>query len=412
MSAPAAVRPRHLGMTTGLAIGWLLAVMVARFWYDFGDLRQYHAAIVDWWSGGPLYAQHAPGQGFNLPPLAAVALTPVLIWPVPVAVAISTGLSLTALLYCVRHTFRRIAVEAGRPGRWWYAAAAVAALALEPVRQTLGLGQLSLVLLALVLADLALARRGHPAAGIGIGLATAVQFGFGLFGVYLLATRRWRAGLTAIATVVTTWVAAFLAMPQTMGEYLSHVLFEPDRTGHFSSFGNQALSGLIARLYESDSAPAVTWLGFALFAAVWGLAHARDTYFHGDEAAAIATVGLTGVLVSPISWSHQLVWVIPAMAVLTRWAFVSPPPLRQRRMLDRPVNRRIVTAALWLWFAISPIWWPALPGLGRWGDGAVRLLTDNGFVLATILLIALLPRAAHWTSPTIPVARRPRAVVG
>ena len=105
--------------------------------------------------------------------------------------------------------------------------AVLLALAVEPVRATLGLGTLDLMLFGLITADVVALRRGawarsraawwpgRPAsapargrpirhllrtgwatgawAGLGIGLATALAVGPGLFIVYLAVTRQWRA---------------------------------------------------------------------------------------------------------------------------------------------------------------------------------------------------------------------------
>ena len=95
------------------------------------------------------------------------------------------------------------------------------AVAIEPVRETLGYGQVNLLLFALIMADLVALRWRVPAghrtaarptarccgfcysgawAGVGIGLATAVKLTPALFIVYLLITRQWRAAMTAIGT--------------------------------------------------------------------------------------------------------------------------------------------------------------------------------------------------------------------
>jgi len=37
----------------------------------------------------------------------------------------------------------------------------------------------------------------------------------------------------------------------------------------------------------------------------------------GDELAGLTIAGLVGVLVSPVSWVHHIVWVFPAMVILT-----------------------------------------------------------------------------------------------
>ena len=123
-------------------------------------------------------------------------------------------------------------------------AAVALALITEPVRATLGLGRLDLLLFGLITADVVALRRsawarsraawwpGRPAsapprgrpvrhllqqgwatgawAGLGIGLATALAVGPGLFIVYLAVTRQWRAAFTALGTALTLAIGALL----------------------------------------------------------------------------------------------------------------------------------------------------------------------------------------------------------
>ncbi len=49
---------------------------------------------------------------------------------------------------------------------------------------------------------------------------------------------------------------------------------------------------------------------------IWGFVRVRRAYDDGDVLAALAITGLIGCLVSPISWFHHFVWVLPALAVL------------------------------------------------------------------------------------------------
>ena len=50
--------------------------------------------------------------------------------------------------------------------------------------------------------------------------------------------------------------------------------------------------------------------------AIAGLWRARRAALGGDELAGLTLAGLVGVLVSPVSWVHHIVWVFPAMVIL------------------------------------------------------------------------------------------------
>jgi alpha-1,2-mannosyltransferase len=61
----------------------------------------------------------------------------------------------------------------------------------------------------------------------------------------------------------------------------------------------------------------MAWVLLAGVLAVAGLWRARRAALAGDELAGLTLAGLVGVLVSPVSWVHHIVWVFPAMVILT-----------------------------------------------------------------------------------------------
>ena len=97
---------------------------------------------------------------------------------------------------------------------------AVSALALQtwPVAYTLHLGEVNLILAALIGADLLRPPRGSGGSsapdgawwqGIGTGLAAGIKLTPLIFVVYLLLTRRIRAAVTAAVTFAATVGAGF-----------------------------------------------------------------------------------------------------------------------------------------------------------------------------------------------------------
>lgn len=210
------------------------------------------------------------------------------------------------------------------------------AVAIEPARETLGYGQVNLLLFALIMADLIglrwRSRRGtHIApsdgpllrfvysgawAGVGIGLATAVKLTPALFIAYLMITRQWRAATTAIGTVIAVTLGSFAVVGTESRAYFGGVLWQTERVGAADMTPNQSLAGLLARLYDSIETPGLLWLAFSVLMLAVGLSRAVNARADGDELTAFTLVGLTANVISPISWTHHLVWVIPAIIVL------------------------------------------------------------------------------------------------
>ena len=136
----------------------------------FFDMKIYHGAMVWWANGHPLYEFVAPQTtlGFTYPPFAALLMLPMATLNVPMAALLNLLASLTALTVVLIALLRPVAARLDQP-LWFVVALAVPlAAALEPVRETLGFGQVNLLLFALVMADLVAlrlrAKRG-PAAG-------------------------------------------------------------------------------------------------------------------------------------------------------------------------------------------------------------------------------------------------------
>jgi alpha-1,2-mannosyltransferase len=205
---------------------------------------------------------------------------------------------------------------AGRPAGIARAAAALAIAAvslwLEPVAMTLFFGQINLVLLVLVVGDLALPDRARGK-GIGIGLAAAIKLTPLIFIAYLLLTRRVRAAVVGALTFAATIGLGFALLPHASAVYWG---------GQFGQLGsapfhllNQSLNGAILRVTHAGHHAHAYWLAAALVAALVGLGTSVLASRRGHELLGLVTCAATSLLVSPVSWSHHYVYVIPALAL-------------------------------------------------------------------------------------------------
>ncbi|SDY18222.1 Protein of unknown function [Micromonospora pattaloongensis] len=429
----------RLGIVAGAFYAAWLAIQTFGRPYNFFDMKIYHGAVV-WWAGGnDLYEFIAPltTLGFTYPPFAGLVMLPMAALPTEAAGWVNVAASLAALAVVLAALLRPIADRLGW-SRWFAVALAVPlATAIEPVRETLGYGQVNLLLFALIMADLVAlrwrarggARREETAgllrrfwlsgawAGAGVGLATSIKLTPALFIVYFVVTKQWRAALTAVGTAFGVTVGTFLVAGRESATYFTSVLWQTERVGAADMTPNQSLAGVLARLYDSIETPGLLWLSFALLMLALGLSRASHAHADGDELTAFTLIGLTANVISPISWSHHLVFVIPAIVVLAdaalrrrgasrglayRGALSGNPGIVGVTGLRSPIwfpiltGFRHATAAVGLYvlFLVSPIWpyeHQLSQGVSHYQDGLFGLLMENSLALALIVLVAALP---------------------
>jgi alpha-1,2-mannosyltransferase len=365
VAAPRTARGRALtAFATVVAVSVFTAtVPLLRDWFD---LRVYHGAVGHWiHHGGRLYDYRVPGTtyGFTYPPFAAVAMLPMALVGLSAAIAVALLLNLAALALVVRLLAGRVRRRYG----WYGCALGGCALALfEPLRDTFSFGQVNVLLLALVLTDARLLATGRGrCAGTGIGLAAAVKLTPALFIGLLLLARRWRAAGTATAVAVGATALAALVAPDASRFYWTEALWDTTRVGRLDYISNQSVQGVLARLGEPGRP--VWAAAVLLIVCVWAV-RSRRAVTAGNWTVAFALTGLTACLVSPITWVHHLVWLLPSFAVLCR------------------AGHARVAGALYAVLCTSVVW--------LWSDdasGVDGFLGGNLYVWITLGLLLWLP---------------------
>jgi alpha-1,2-mannosyltransferase len=204
----------------------------------------------------------------------------------------------------------------GRPSGLARAAAAFAIAAvglwLEPVAMTLFFGQINLVLLAVVVGDLALPDRVNGK-GIGIGLAAGIKLTPLIFIPYLLFTRRMKAAAVSALTFVVTAGFGFALLPHASAVYWGGKITRPGRKA--LHLDNQSLNGAILRITQAGPHAHTYWLVAAVGVGIVGLATAILASRRGHELLGLVACAATGLLVSPVSWSHHYVYAVPALVL-------------------------------------------------------------------------------------------------
>ena len=244
------------------------------------------------------------------------------------------------------------------------AAFAIAAVSLwlEPVAMTLFFGQVNLVLLALVAGDLALPDR-VKGKGIGIGLAAGIKLTPLIFIPYLLFTRRAKAAAVSALTFAVTVGLGFALLPHASAVFWHEQLTQLG-SEHFH-LDNQSLNGVILRLTRAGPDAHAYWQVAAVVAVIAGLATSIAASRRGHELLGLVACAATELLVSPISWSHHYVYVVPALVL----AAYGP-----RRLGYRILGAVLVVGLFG--------WWPLPIGSQGGYDPKARLLPRGLLLLA------------------------------
>ena len=417
------VRPGHLRIVAQvLCIGLMAAAawffvhhLVYQPWHRFFDLRVYSGAVAWWVDGKPLYSYQLPNTryGFTYPPFAALLMTPLAVLGAGVARVLVTA---ACALVVVAITWWLLAPVARRAG-WtpWFAVglALPVVFLLEPIRDTMGFGQVNLFIGALVFIDVIALRRGHRWAGVAIGLAAAVKLTPAIFVLYLVLTRRWRPAAVAVGTFLAATACAFVLATGTSLQFWTSTLWQTSRVGSLDNPNNQSVMGVLARAMFPAVPGQLVWALLAGGVLALGMRRAVRAFRAGDELVGMTVTGLVGALVSPISWGHHLVWIVPAIVVLvdvatgTRRDAGTPPFLRTPGR-PSPLAAGVGAVAMIALFSSSLPWAFKVPGPGAPPrDDLLGILGQDTYVMALLALVALLPIRARVVAEPVVVAVRP-----
>ncbi|MCQ4080042.1 glycosyltransferase 87 family protein [Streptomyces sp. RB6PN25] len=333
---------------------------------------------------------------FSYPPFAALLFLPMSALPWTVVGVLWDAASLLCLAWFVHRCLSLTGVRDARVTMVWTAGL----LWIEPVQTTLDFGQVNLFLAALTL--WALTQRNAWATGLGTGIATAVKLVPGISVLYLLATRRRSAAACWAAVCAATAGVAWLISPAASERFWFHLLGDAGRDGPIGSVINQSLRGALSRTAGHDVGTTAPWLIAAALAVVLAVRALRTAIRHDDAFAAIVTVELLGLLLSPISWDHHWVW---AAAVII-WS--------------APRRSAVGRLPCWAWTAATATWPVTLllrlqPTI--WAFSRPWYLSALGWVypacaVVTFLCIAAAPGEQAADAPREAVMRNPPTLVG
>jgi alpha-1,2-mannosyltransferase len=294
-------RLRHLGVPIDFAVYRTGGLHVLQG-VDLYIRQSAHVPISGF--GQTFVVQHT----FSYPPFSALTFVPLVFVPAWVGVLVWELGSLAALVALVRTSFREALDEVRYP---WVVCGVIASVAVltTPVTDTLYFGQVNLFIVLLVVADQMKAGRWR---GVGTGVAAAMKLTPLPFILLFVITKQWRAAIRAGAAFAVATALAWVVLPAASWSYWTDPSAALRRVGGIDTFANQSLHGMFAVLGLPMWPLPVAVVGLS----VAGLLLARREHLAGRTLAAVCCVGLLTLLISPVSWVHHAVWIVPVAGVV------------------------------------------------------------------------------------------------
>jgi alpha-1,2-mannosyltransferase len=361
------------------------AVIVADSTVRGGQSAMLDLQVYDWGGhiarhSGDLYgASYGHGRlRFTYPPMAAAVFAVLSYTPLPVLKWVVGAGSIAALTAVTWLTWGALGYPRSRERLGGTLAVASIGIWTEPAQQTLSFGQVNILLMLIIVADLCLPDRVRHK-GAGVGFAAGFKLTPLIFIPYLLLTGRVRAAGVALAAFAATVTAGAILLPSQSGRYWAGRLFlDPRRLGNVGYVGNQSLYGMLLRLTASPGAAHVAWLVAAVSVGAGGLLLAAAAE-RKQEVGGVVVCGLTGLLISPVSWTHHWVWTVPALVLAVhgavRMSAAAPSRWRRWAAWRGPLALIVVFCSRLVWTV------PASTVQGRGMRGA-WLIVGNLYVVA------------------------------
>jgi alpha-1,2-mannosyltransferase len=213
-----------------------------------------------------------------------------------------------------------------------------------------------------------------------------------------------RAVLTSLASFAAATLAGFVLAWRDSWEYWTDTVRNTDRIGSASLNTNQNVAGTLARLGLGEHERFLPWVAACLLVLALTVWAARRVLRAGEPTLAVICIALFGLVVSPVSWSHHWVWMLPTVLVTAVLAW------RRRNAALALVSAAGVALMVWTPIDLLPkhhevtaAWWRQLVGVSYlWW--ALATVVTAGAAVAVAAATVTTPRASSAPTPVSAVS--------
>jgi alpha-1,2-mannosyltransferase len=311
-------RRRLMGLTLALLPLGFLMVYVGIQGENF-DFEIYRGALTDMLHGNSVYAFSVLSSGFIYPPFASLVMLPLAFVSLGVGKALLAVVTTVLVLVALVGSFSVVDARRQAVGRKkvsliiWGLVSILIAVSI-PTVANMHLGQVSFAVAALVLIDVALLPPRWR--GVLVGLAGAIKLTPMILVPYYLVTRQWRAALNACGAFgLAAVTGAIFRWPDSVRYWLQRDVIG-NSLGDPARWDNWSIYGDLSRLGLNGSTLHISWVigsAIALGFAAW---RASRHFLQGQELEATLIMGISAGLVTQVTWTHHLLLLVVACALL------------------------------------------------------------------------------------------------
>lgn len=327
-----------------------------------------------------------PHLPFTYPPFSAVLFWPLAHLPYRAAALTWATINIVVLGAIIAVTLRSLRVVHEGRTPWVLVGLLLGpAVLLEPVMLNLSFGQVNIILVALVLTDMTghirLGGRTLPR-GVLVGIAAAIKLIPLIFVPFLVVTKQWRAACTSVATFAACSLYPFVLNAHTSWRFWTFYISDVKRIGGAAYISNQSLRGAVDRFTHHmwNNTPLDAGQAALVAAGIivgWALWRRHETF------AAVLVVADAGMLGSPITWCHHMIYIVPVLAWLW-WG-------------SGARGHRLWAAGAAVLFFVAPMWLIPYGGKKDLHEHGWQLLAGSSFFFAALLFLAAM--ALHVSRP-------------